>query len=385
MLDFYLADRSRLNERPKRTIGDYVASQGILVPRRFDSLAEARASGLPIICRSEHPQEYDGVSGLLHSPQLKEFPHPQTESELVREILNSDDGKDNRKIHHYILWNGPGEKPFVSELHYSFWECVDGCNVAVIQDSAISERYHVMVNSKKFSFNDYFIVEGDNIPSLTATKYDKKKRIRESFKKNIPLLIKMYEQVRHLDHFDPNHCPIMEFQSRRGEKGWENYFLQYHRTRDFSPSPFKLDRLPEGYTPAFFCRGFTSPEGRGFRVKVKHADTERMVSSYEWRLKEEEAAFYFQPFSVFTEIMAHRWKLYLRDTHELAYGLTDVIKHHVNKSAIFKPETSLILPKGIISASESTQLFEKAYATGEDQYVNLKVISDGRIAGVKRI
>jgi len=65
MADYYLEDRSRLQGQPKRTIADYVEQQGILVPRRFDSLEEAQASGLPILARSEHSQDYDGVSGLL--------------------------------------------------------------------------------------------------------------------------------------------------------------------------------------------------------------------------------------------------------------------------------------------------------------------------------
>ena len=44
MGDYYTSDPSRLHGQPKRTIGDYVASQGILVPRRFDTLEEAKAA-----------------------------------------------------------------------------------------------------------------------------------------------------------------------------------------------------------------------------------------------------------------------------------------------------------------------------------------------------
>ena len=43
-MDYYLEDKSRLNGQPKRTIADYVEQKGILVPRRFDTLAEARKS-----------------------------------------------------------------------------------------------------------------------------------------------------------------------------------------------------------------------------------------------------------------------------------------------------------------------------------------------------
>jgi len=45
-------------------------SRGILVPRRFESLAEALEvikQGREIVVRSEHPQEYAAAAGLLNS------------------------------------------------------------------------------------------------------------------------------------------------------------------------------------------------------------------------------------------------------------------------------------------------------------------------------
>lgn len=73
MSDYWLAHPEAFKGQPKRAIGDYVEQEGILVPRRFDSLKEARDSGLPVIARSEHIQEYDGVSGLFNSHMIKEF------------------------------------------------------------------------------------------------------------------------------------------------------------------------------------------------------------------------------------------------------------------------------------------------------------------------
>src|SRR3989338_5821979 len=87
MVDYYLDDSSKLEGQPKRTIGGYVEQQGILVPRRFDSLQEARRSGMAVICRSEHIQDYDGTSGLLGSPDLSEFPDTKNESELIAKII----------------------------------------------------------------------------------------------------------------------------------------------------------------------------------------------------------------------------------------------------------------------------------------------------------
>ncbi len=73
MDDYYLKNPNKLMGQPKRTIADYVESQGILVPRRFENLKEARKSHKAILLRSEHTQEYDGVSGLLDSMGLSDL------------------------------------------------------------------------------------------------------------------------------------------------------------------------------------------------------------------------------------------------------------------------------------------------------------------------
>ena len=52
--------------QPKKAVGDYVASEGILVPRRFETFEEAQfaaQSDTSVIARSEHPDEYSGPSG----------------------------------------------------------------------------------------------------------------------------------------------------------------------------------------------------------------------------------------------------------------------------------------------------------------------------------
>ena len=88
-MDYYLEDIARLEGQPKRAIADYVEQNGILVPRRFASLQDARASGLPIIARSEHPQDYAGASGILKSLLLykEEYVDIQTEEKLKIKTL----------------------------------------------------------------------------------------------------------------------------------------------------------------------------------------------------------------------------------------------------------------------------------------------------------
>ncbi len=54
-------------QQPKREIALYVSSQGVQVPTLFEGIDEALESGREFIIRSEHPQEYQGMSGVLQS------------------------------------------------------------------------------------------------------------------------------------------------------------------------------------------------------------------------------------------------------------------------------------------------------------------------------
>lgn len=78
-------------------------------------------------------------------------------------------------------------------------------------------------------------------------------------------LIELYEKVRNLDRFNPNHCPVMEFQLSANNH--QLYFLQYHRARDFRSSSHQLTRSPmQDEIVALWVRGATPPEGKEFTV-----------------------------------------------------------------------------------------------------------------------
>ena len=85
-MDYYLQNPEALEGQPKKTIADYVEQNGILVPRRFDSLSEARKSHKRILLRSEHLQEYDGISGLLDSFDLSSSSFPVRGSQSIEEV-----------------------------------------------------------------------------------------------------------------------------------------------------------------------------------------------------------------------------------------------------------------------------------------------------------
>ena len=83
MTDHYINNPEELKGQPKRTIADYVEQNGILVPKRFDSLAEARRFDGEVLLRSEHTQDYDGASGMLRSFVLSSNDYPITEEPVA--------------------------------------------------------------------------------------------------------------------------------------------------------------------------------------------------------------------------------------------------------------------------------------------------------------
>jgi len=229
MPDYYLEDPSRLQGQPKRSIADYVESEGILVPRRFDSLKEARVSGLPIICRSEHPQEYDGVSGLLESKNIQEFAMVSSEQELKEKIV-IEPKHGTSQLRQYCRFLGIDEEQFKQEVSFSFWQELGGYNRAVVADHAIAGRYHIMTHTLEPFFANYTVW---NYEETTSYGID----LPPLLQNGLLDLIHFYESVRSLDRFDVNHCPIMELQT----VGDTNFFLQYHRTRNFKPATFSFD------------------------------------------------------------------------------------------------------------------------------------------------
>ena len=142
MSDFYTDNPAALLGKPKATIADYVERNKILVPRRFATLDDALASGVPIIARSEHPQDYDGVSGLLHSPVI--MPGDRIdEGQVIKKILDA-----YRNIRRYCELMGFSETQFSNEVSVSFWEKLPGANISLAADSSIPGRYHIFVFNK---------------------------------------------------------------------------------------------------------------------------------------------------------------------------------------------------------------------------------------------
>ena len=142
---------------------------------------------------------------------------------------------------------------FRAETSFSLWEDIPGYCRTVVADSAIAGRHHIMtVKYGESGHVSYTIVEDGIIHTNFGSE------LPDELTKGIKSLVETYEQIRNLPNFDPNHCPIMEFKTWRER----DYFLQYHRTRNFEPTTFTLDREPKnGEIEVLFVRGATMPEG----------------------------------------------------------------------------------------------------------------------------
>lgn len=375
MNDWYLEDPKRLNNQPKRSIADYVESNGILVPKRFDSLEQAKNSGLPIIARSEHVQDYDNVSGLLKSMLYlnnKYLNELQCEEELKENLFKLKRIEDRVKIYCHLL--KLDKERFKQEVSFSFWEFLKGINRKIIADSSIKNKYHILSDSDHYLA--YTLFENGEVINQWGSLLKQKE--------DLTALINLYENVRNLEKFDPNHCPIMEVQSFEGK----NYFLQYHRCRDFESTSFVLDRRPtKDEIETLFVRGATLPEGMKCKTTVRYKFELSPDIIKDLTTIEEDGSFDINYLTIITNIMTRKRKLQMIGSPNKYRIMNTFCTDHDPVSKLFKPNISIIYDKNtnLISDKEDTYLLHKARDEKKDQQIDLYVISDGRKAYVKRI
>ena len=393
-------------QQPKREIADYVEQQGILVPRRFNSLSEALdfvKSGGEIMIRSEHPDEYNGASGLLESYtlnkdilqkgkefyienekdfsweksynyekkhrlfwQMEKYSNNQEQFEKSLRELSS----DNTEI--YTEFLSIDQEEFQNKISYSYREKIAGRNRSIIADSAVLGRYHLYTS--KYD------------PSIDHIWYDYSKiddgKIIQSYNKDLIMdvedslneVVEFYEKTRMLEKFNEKHCPIIEFQTNENN----HYFLQYHRTQDCSQSQFILNReLEEWEFKAEYVRGSTPPEGiqvttslyglgNGYSHPIDEEAYFHLCGERRWNEK------------IHSEIMSRkRICNFLSSDWEL---IPDE-KHHFAKSKLFYSKIAILLPEE--KNKYLRNLYHQRNKTDWLLQIPIRVVSDGRTAYVK--
>ena len=116
---------------PKKDVANYVASQWILVPRRFPGLQEAVNSGNTFIIRSESPSEYAWMSGIYTSHIAEVRPDVREEWFSLRRLYNDIEGLQARRSNH------PEQQTYSMECWYLEWIQFDGTTLDNVSEEMI--------------------------------------------------------------------------------------------------------------------------------------------------------------------------------------------------------------------------------------------------------
>lgn len=421
--DWWLSPESNL-QMPKKEIGDYVESQGFRVPKRYETLDEALDEvfrGKTIIMRSEHPDEYDGPSGLMESHVIgqdsikkgfynsisfgpfsidDEIPltvgrNPVTfdrEREkgpgmynvldvVMANILKVpaaqtiDRLKRLQSLHWVIrdylkLTNQSAEQLF-SQFQYSFWEYIPGPDIVMVADSAIDNRYHIMADDGTYF---HWQISGDGGEVIDGSPSD------DFLTPEVTSgLVHDYEAIRNLPRFSSKHCPIMEMKI---DENVQNCFLQYHRTLDFDPADNNLDPADfpasEGWLPANTVRGHIQSPMKletalhycaGYGTVIPFPKIEQ--GSTDWSYNR-----------AMTELMARHRTAYIHsgETETLYLGLSD---NHKSRSRWFKPRVAVSYDRSEFHRLIDEELHEEVRRLVYREHRMARVVIDLACDGVK--
>lgn len=390
--------------QPKRVIADYVSSEGISTPERFSTLRDARASGKPYIIRSEHPQDYEGISGLLSSIQVSDQSiadakrYLKDEKRPAPDFLNAESVKgwmtgcelfspsaETALLPHVPKYNEQelqvalynirkeyiekyckllkiNESAFREKCTFSYWEYVQGNNYTVVADTAIHNRYHIFC--RVCEPQDVFgYIAPDQLSSIAEDSPQVAAQTND--------VIRMYEDVRSLGKFSPQHCPIMEMQTNQDDG--KPRFLQYLRTNDFQEATHSIKKhwWTRGWSDTGFVRGATPPEGIEVLARVCP-----YYSQMDQLPEREDCAFPSNNDFVTEEIMLRRTDIQFLRPH----SLSGIFMGHVTLSQRFKPRIVIdIKVDDLVKKKGGWEYFIKH----PEEMMHLRVIADGLQALVK--
>lgn len=406
--------------QPKKEIGDYVESQGILVPQRFANLQEALASGKPFIIRSEHPQDYAGVSGMGHSMRVTERDRQKGKEELLKfgskidwdQVFDQDRIDAGQKSGLERLLAGSIENLSQQELEarltqfskiqsecycrharfsladfeahkrYSYWEFIPGARQVVVADSALVNRHHI------FSYSPKRKVDDGNNPYVYAV-LEKGKVIQQyspdTLKSELTLAdlsqsVEFYETVRRLPAFSSKNVPLVEMVYHQGK----HYFLQSHRTTDVQHADFSLEKksLATGEVEAGYVRGCTDENG----LIVETSFWPPFNDEYDFILNSdpEDASFDFHFDRVYSELKMRVRKAQFILERDLDWFLLTTYDH-LQKTKLFKPPITVMIShdqqEALVPELENVKT-PRGHSTFR---VKFHIVSDGRRAIVKRV
>ena len=314
--------------QPKKDIVSFLALKKVRTAPAYDSpkvaFAEIRYDKL--MFRSEHPQDYEGVSDLFPKYYLEKR-DLKGRTECLKELIFSQNipcvEEAKAKIHLHCDLLGLDYNNFINDLSYSAWERIEGTNRVICADSAVKERYHIFTLSP----TAYDIIEGSNIQKMGDIPAIDLKAAKG--------LIKTYEQARAL--LDPNHCYIIETQSvkNRVSSTIDHFVVQVHRGIDSQKVDFEAK--PWGWNAIKFSnvRGATSPTGENLLLTMTYP----YIFNHNPKIISEDASAQVSAHYVaraFSELMFRKRRLQIfpsRDAADLGYELT----FHSSRNSLSNP------------------------------------------------
>lgn len=398
--------------QPKAQIADLVSQAGFKVPERFASFDEAVQSGIPFIARSEHPREFAGESGIADSvkidqPRLelaKSFKYPDGKMskfgydrknadtlQALKHRLGGGTDRDfeiqtvqatrSRQIERHAKLLGISIADYLKDFSFTYWQLLAGWNQTIIADNTVPNRYHVFTkNTAGVDAGIGYATLDANHPTRICTWHTDEAQFIES----ALALVSLYEEIRRLPYFDPNHCPIIEAQFVNGI----HYFLQYHCVRDNEPSAFELTReKQDNEIEPFFVRGATPAAGTTVQAAFYYPEESDGSHSFENMESGEDASFDYHYNHVFSEFMFRKRQVQFIDNTQNTEELTfRAATNHLEKSGLFKPRISIASRElnSLISEDETSRMFKETERTGKPARLPFHVISDGRRAFVRR-
>jgi hypothetical protein len=370
--------------QPKRAVGDYVESEGILVPRRFETFEEAQfeaQNGASVIARSEHPDEYSGPSGLGYSGV---FVENEDGVMLPKQHIGRDDLL--KRYLSYIYVSGAVEPTeYLAQASESYWQAVPGVNVTCVADDAIEGRYHIFGHRyRKYDGSlpsmavGAIVEENGNVVRIAEDADDGENT--SGLVSRFSDVINMYNQVRQLDSFSEVHCPIMEMQIADVDD--RIYFLQYHRVRDASYTTERLDPADfderDGWLRADHVRGAYVGK-KALNLALFYGGKPR---AWLVRLPEDGSATTWDAYQRLDECIGRQ-----RIAHLIGKDFERVYEHiasnHGPRSCMFKPQVSMLTnpsEKGEhISEELHAEAFDLGFRQKREVRVETDVASDGRV------
>jgi hypothetical protein len=278
-LDYFDKNPSELKKGAKKAICELVKEniKETKMPEIFETIEEAIKSDADFMIRSDHPEEYFSMAGLLTSATAEKKDssffislYENKENKFKNhEIKCTDDlNKLTERIlfrgynlHHYLKLKKLGKEDILKEFNWTFQKKIEGINGVIFADPSIRNKYH-LINMDFKTERQFILYTQFNLADNSIETNGWHGKIEDKMPngiKNIHKIVENYEAIRNFHKFNKEHCYEMEYQI--DEKG-EFYFLQLRKIRDFDESDFRIDREKEkDELEGSFVIGKTRKEG----------------------------------------------------------------------------------------------------------------------------